>query len=112
MNNFGDNKYELTSMQQQYNRKVSIIAFVVSICPIFWCPRGGGIWEGVYMTLAVAAYHWFLLHWSENLHPRFQIPNTPSENLFDEYQTTCPRLLEDGNQLSTSWDKFGLAYCT
>ena len=28
---------------------------------------GGGIWEGVYMTLAVAAYHWFLLHWSENL---------------------------------------------
>ena len=77
MNNFGDNKYELPSMQQQYNRKVSIIAFVVSICPIFWCPRGG-IWEGVYMTLAVAAYHWFLLHWSENLHPRFQIPNSPS----------------------------------
>ena len=77
MNNFGDNKYELPSMQQQDNRKVSIIAFVVSICPIFWCPRGG-IWEGVYMTLAVAAYHWFLLHWSENLHPRFQIPNSPS----------------------------------
>ena len=28
--------------------------------------QGGGIWEGVYMTLAVAAYHWFLLHWSEH----------------------------------------------
>ena len=40
---------------------------------------GDGIWEGVYMTLAVAAYHWFLLHWSENLHPRFQIPNSPSD---------------------------------
>ena len=39
----------------------------------------GGIWEEVYMTLAVAAYQWFLLHWSENLHPRFQIPNSPSE---------------------------------
>ena len=46
MNNFGNNKYELTSMQQQYNRKVSIIAFVVSICPIFWSPRGGGYGRG------------------------------------------------------------------
>ena len=42
--------------------------------------EGGGIWEGVYMTLAVGAYHRFLLHWSENLHPRFQIPNSPSED--------------------------------
>ena len=36
MNNFGDNKYELPSMQQQYNRKVSIIVFVVSISKIIF----------------------------------------------------------------------------
>ena len=46
--------------------------------------KGGGIWEGVYMTLAVAAYHWFLLHWSENLHPRFQIPKAPSVMIMHE----------------------------